>query len=268
MKKRGGSAVAPPDAPVDDSMPRQRINSVARAVNILLAISRSEQGLTVKEISDALGIERQTTYHLVHTLAAMNMIARDEQRRYQLGLRIGNLTDAFQRQFSAPDYLRPLVRDLATASGETCYAVGWWQGEIVTLAVVRGTSAIQAAEVPHGQYGDAHARAAGKLLLAFAPFSRRNDYLQRHPLRTRTANTITEVKRLDAEFVRIRDQEYAVDDEEFALGVCCMAVPLDGGGAPFALALSAPADRFRERFDSYLQSARRVANNNLEPTNI
>ena len=257
--------VATSDA--DVALPRHRINSVARAANILLAISRSEQGLTVREISDSLHLERQTTYHLVHTLAALNLISRDERRRYRLGLRVGALSEAFQRQFSAPDYLRPLVRDLAAASGETCYAVGWWQGEIVTLAVTRGTAAVQTAEVPHGQYGDAHARAAGKLLLAFAPFSRRSEYIKRHPLRQRTPNTITEIKRLDLEFVRIRQQEFAVDNEEFSAGVCCLAVPLERGGMPYALALSSPAERFRKSLDTYLNDAQHIARH-LGQTNI
>ncbi len=239
--------------------PRQRINSVARGMNILLAVARSERGLSAKEIGEALGIERQTAYHLLHTLSALGMLTRDEARRYQLGLRVGILAEAFHRQFSAPDYMRPLVRELANATGETCYAVGWWQGEIVTLAVVRGTNAVQAAEVPHGQYEHAHARAAGKLLLALAPTGRRRDYLSRHPLAARTSRTITQADAMDTELARIRKQGHAADDEEFAAGVCCLAVALDGGESPFALALSAPAARFRDCFAEYLEHAGALA---------
>ncbi len=238
-----------------DAEPRQRINSVARGVNILLAVARSERGLSAKEIGEALGIERQTVYHLLHTLTALGMLTRDEGRKYQLGLRVGILAEAFRQQFSAPDYMRPLVRELANTTGETCYAVGWWQGEIVTLAVARGTNAIQAAEVPHGQYAHAHARAAGKLLLALAPVGRRREYLSRHPLAPRTPRTITQSDALNAELARIREQGYAVDDEEFASGVCCLAVALDGGESPLAFALSAPAARFRDHFAEYLKQA-------------
>ncbi len=136
---------------------------------------------------------------------------------------------------------------------------GWWQGEIVTLAVMPGSNAIQAAEVPHGQYEFAHSRAAGKLLLALAPLTRRRDYLARHPLVARTPRSITQPDALDAELARIRKQGHAVDDEEFAAGVCCLAVALDGGESPFALALSAPAMRFRDRFAEYLQYAETFA---------
>lgn len=245
---------APPTAE-----PRQRINSVARGINILLAVAHSEQGLSANEIGAAIGVERQTAYHLLHTLVALGMLTRDESRRYQLGLRVGVLAEAFREQFSAPDYLRPLVRQLANATGETCYAVGWWQGEIVTLAVVRGTNSVQTAEVPHGQYDFAHARAAGKLLLALAPVTRRSDYLSRHPLVARTSKSITERAALDGELAKIRAQGHAIDDEEFASGVCCLAVALDRGESPFALALSAPADRFHACSAEYLAQVSALA---------
>ncbi len=236
-----------------DKSGRLRINSVVRGVNILTAIARSDQGLSVREIAESIGVERQTAYHLVHTLEDEGFISRDDRRNYRLGLRVGILADAFQRQFSAPEHLQPLVRALAAETGETCYAVGWWQGEIVTIDVARGTNAVRAAEVPHGQYLHAHARAAGKVLLAYAPTGRAAEYLMRQPLTRLTPNTLTDLDALRREFAAIRANGYGIDNEEFAEGVCCMAMPLEDGTAPFALALSAPAERFRAFREDYLQ---------------
>lgn len=255
--KQSSAVLAGVDA--DGKTERPRINSVARAIHILLAIAGSDNGLTVKEISESLQIERPTTYHLMHTLQALKVVFRDEHRRYRLGLHIGQLSAAFQRHFSAPEYLRPLVQELADVTGETCYAVGWWQEEIVTLAVARGRSAVQTAEVPHGQYEHAHARAAGKLLLALAPLSRSHEYLKKHRLVKRTARTISVKSALDVEFRRIQGLRYSLDDEEFAEGVSCLAVPLEGGHSPFAIALSAPVDRMKEKFETYLAIAQGIA---------
>ncbi|WP_066469591.1 IclR family transcriptional regulator [Bosea sp. WAO] len=238
---------------------RQQINSVVRAVNILQAIAKSVNGLTVREISDLIGIERQTTYHLVHTLDDLQMIARDVDRRYRLGVRIGNLIEPFQRQFSAPDYLNELVRTLARETGETSYGVGWSQGEIVVLSVAPGTNPVRTAEMPHGHYEHAHARAAGKLLLAYSPIDRRRDYLARHPSIRLTDHTLTTAAELDKEFTRIRQQGFATDLEEFAMGVCCMAAPLEKGSSPFSIALSAPAERFRENAEVYTAAIKRIS---------
>lgn len=244
---------------VDQSDGRLRINSVGRAMKILIEIARSDFGLTPRELSQRLGIERQTIYHLLHTLSALSVVTKGEEGRMKLGLRVGELARAFERQFSAPEYLVPVVNELSRITGETCYAVGWWDGEIVTLAITRGDHAVQAAEVPRGQYGQAHARAAGKLLLATAPSNRRLAYLDKHAIERNTAATITDRNALDAEFARIRGEQVALDHEEFAEGVCCLAVPLGGADAPYALALSAPSQRFYDNVATYVGEARRLS---------
>lgn len=239
--------------------PRPRVQSAARAVGILLAVAQSDSGLTTKEISERVGIGRQATYHLLHTLVGAGMLTRDDRNRYLLGLRVGTLADGFARQLAPSEHLAPIVRALSRDTGETAYASGWWSGEITVLAVARGTNAVQAAEVSQGHVGDAHARASGKLLLAYATPAVRQAYLDTRKLTRRTASTITSRDALEKEFDAIRERGYSEDDEEFALGLCCMAVPLDGGYSPFALSLSAPRERFVEERDRYIDTLRRAA---------
>lgn len=237
---------------------RPRVQSAARAVRILLAIAQSDSGLTTREISETVGLGRQAVYHLLHTLLATGMLARDDRNRYFLGLRVGTLAAGFSRQLAPSEHLGPLVRALALETGETAYAAGWWSGEIMTLAVARGTSPVQAAEVPQGYVGDGHARASGKLLLAFAEEATREAYLAAHPLRAVAPNAVTTRTALDRELAAIRERGHAIDDEEFVPGLCCMAVPFDAGRSPFVLALSAPSDRFARERDRYLATMRRL----------
>jgi IclR family transcriptional regulator, acetate operon repressor len=239
--------------------PRPRVQSAARAVGIMMAVAQSENGLTTREISEQLGIGRQATYHLLHTLVGSGMLARGEPRRYVLGLRVGALAEGFARQLAPSEHLAPIVRELAKETGETSYASGWWANEITVLAVARGSNPVSAAEVSQGHMGDAHARASGKLLLANATPAVRRDYLGLHVLRACTERTITEREPLEAEFERIRAQGYSEDMEEFATGLCCLAVPLDRGLSPFALSLSAPRERFLQNRGRYLAELRRAA---------
>jgi IclR family transcriptional regulator, acetate operon repressor len=241
------------------SKPRPRVQSVARATGILLAIAQTDSGLTTKEISERVGIGRQATYHLLHTLVGAGILTRDDRNRYLLGLRIGVLVQGFERQLAPSEHLGPIVRELAHDTGETAYASGWWSGEIVTLTSTRGTSAVQAADVPHGHVGNAHARASGKLLLAFAPPALRDAYLDARELGRLTPKTLTDRGALEREFALIRERGYAVDDEEFAPGLCCLAYPLDAGYSPFVLAISAPRERFFEQRATYLATVRRLA---------
>lgn len=252
-----------PTASSPDAASRPRVQSAARAVEILLAVSRSDSGLTTREISETVGISRQATYHLLHTLVGAGVLIRNNRSRYVLGLRVGTLVAAFNRQMAPPERLAPIVRGLAQDTGETAYAAGWWSGEVTALTVARGTNPVQAAEVPQGYVGDAHARAAGKLLLANASDEVRATYLVAHPLRRLTANTIVNGDLLDREFAKVRTQGYAIDNEEFAQGVCCLAVPIDNGYSPFVLSLSVPRERFEESFTRYLAIMQKAAASSL-----
>lgn len=245
------------DVEIDE--PRPRVQSAARVVAILLAVAQSENGLSATEISDRVKIGRQATYHLLHTLSATGMVMRDARRRYVLGLRVATLAEGFARQLVPSAHLTPLVRSLANETGEAAYVAGWWSGEIMALTFARGTNPVQAVEVPRRYVGNAHARASGKLLLAYASAATREAYLQAHRLAKVTPNTITSRSALEREFETIRRQGYATDLEEFSTGLCCLAVPVDGELSPFAFGLSIPKDRFEAVRDSYLAAMQRAA---------
>jgi IclR family acetate operon transcriptional repressor len=242
----------------DGAALRPRVQSAARAVGILMAIAQSDNGLTTKEISERVQIGRQATYHLLHTLSSAGMVTRDERNRYLLGFRVGTLAEGFARQLAPSEHLAPIVRRLAQETGETAYASGWFSGEITTLTVARGTNPVQAAEVAQGHTGDAHARASGKLLLAVASAAARESYLREHKLTKRTPNTITNRRALDRELASIRERGYSIDDEEFAPGLYCIAMPFDQGYSPFVLVLSGPRDRMVANRQPYLEVLERL----------
>lgn len=233
---------------------KPRVQSVSRALTILMQVAASTDGLTVAEISRRTGLRQATTYHLIHTLNAAGFLAKGTQKKYRLGLSIGTLVEAFGRQIAPPEHLLPHVRSLALATGEAAFAVGWVDGEVVALCQVPGQHALTVSAFHVGQVGDAHARSSGKLLLAFAPPGVRERYLRSHPPQQRTPHTLVDPEDLDREFTKIRMEGYATDIEEFALGVCCLAAPLDGGASPFAFSISTPKERFERNFDSYLQA--------------
>jgi IclR family transcriptional regulator, acetate operon repressor len=238
-----------------------RIRSVARAVGLLLWVAGEQGPRTASSASRAVGLPLATTHHLLNTLAAQGMLAKDAKRQYHLGPKVGALTDAFQRQVFPPDYLLDPLRHLADASGETAHLTAWRHGEIVILTSVEGTQAVRVARLHSGLEGGAHARAAGKLLLALAAPQIREAYLAAHPLEPLTEHTIRSRDELDAEFDRIREHAYAVDEEEFAPGVACVAAPIVVTGFPIgAYSVSAPFGRFRDRrvwlIDAVLSAAR------------
>lgn len=254
------------DAPVDvsrsdqEAEPRPRIQSAVRAVDVLQAVARaSSGGISARDLSSELKLPRQVIYHLIHTLLSANMLRQVGGRNYVLGLGTANLAHGYRRQTSAPDYLARYAERAAAETGETAYVVGWVDNEIVVLATARSQSVIHAAEPSSGTAGFAHARASGKLLLAMSTEDEAQAYLAQTPLLPRTANTLTDLEAIASELERIRTSWIAIEREEYAMGLACMAVPIGRPPARLVLGISAPADRFDQNFSAYAETLQKLA---------
>jgi IclR family acetate operon transcriptional repressor len=224
------------------------IRSVARVSDILGHVAAQPLGATAKEIAQALTLPLPTVYHLLGTLVSEGLLTKDLQRRYQLGPQLGVLTDAYARQFTPPDYLVAPLHRLATATGETAYVATWRNDRIAVLASVEGKNAVRVTGVHVGPADAAHARASGKVLLAFAPESIRHAYLLGYPLTRVTEHTIVDRHEFELELEQIRATGFAVDEEEFREGVACAAAPvLANRTVVAAYSLSSPAEIFRRR---------------------
>jgi len=224
-----------------------RIQSVARAGKLLLWIAGQPHGATAKEIAEAQGLALPTTYHLLNTLVDEGLLTKDVHRRYVLGRSMAILAQASLRGKSVPEALLGALRDLARRTEETAYLADWGADDIRVLASVEGSHMVRVAEVSSGPYEYGHARANGKVLLAYAQPEVREAYLQNHPLVPVTPNTIIDRKQLDRELETIRERGYAYDEEEYSGGVCCVAAPLlQNDHIVGALGLAVPTERFKQ----------------------
>jgi IclR family acetate operon transcriptional repressor len=240
------------------------IRSVSRASRILVHLAEQQESRTAKQIAAALDLALPTAYHLLGTLVGEGLLTKDSARRYQLGPALAAITDAYVRQFTPPDYLVGPLRHLAETSGETAYVGCWRHNRLAVLASVEGRNAVRVSGVHIGFVGSGHARASGKVLLAFAPDSLREAYLLENPLDAVTPRTIVEPSELRLELERTRLRGFAVDDEEFREGVACVAAPLLESGFPVAAySISAPVERFRRRrqelIDLVIETTRQAA---------
>ncbi|MDQ2632389.1 MAG: IclR family transcriptional regulator [Pseudomonadota bacterium] len=237
---------------------KPRVQSAVRVSRILIFVAESSAGVKARDISERLGIPRQATYHLVHTLLTIGMLRKNDQNRYVLGLAAAPIASGLQRQLAPQEHIRSLVRSVVSETHETAYAVGWVEDEVVILFSARGDSVVQAAEESLGRSYDAHARASGKLLLALADADRRDRYISRHALTARTPNTLTTLHALNQALDEIRAQGYSLEREEYALGLSCLAVPVPATQNKIALAISVPKERLEQRLEDYLATMRRI----------
>ena len=241
-------------------MHKTTIGSVIKALAVLSEVARHPSGALPSEIAEALGIPVPTTYHLLNTLAQEAALTRSADRRYRLGPRIGALSAAYFEQSEPDESLLAPLRWLAGETGETGYLSAWRGADIEVLESVEGSHPVRVAGLERGTHGHAHARASGKLLLAYASATLRDAYFSRHELTALTAHTIVDRARLDAELKRIREAGISFDREEFVLGIACVSAPVIFGGQVLAgFTVSAPVERFRKTRGALVSAVRSAA---------
>ncbi len=239
------------------------VRSVSKAAQLLRFIAEESSPSTATEISKALNLPTPTAYHLLNTLVAEGLLSKNDSRRYSLGPGIGLLADGFLSKIAPPRYMLGPLQKLADETGETCYMSGWRDGEIVVLHTVEGNHPVHVMGLHRGYSGAAHARASGKLLLAFTSESVREAYLLTHDFEPVTENTIVDRDEFDAELGTIRERGYAVDREEFSDGVSCLSAPIRAhndspAGLVGAFTVAAPTERFTRTREELLAALLRA----------
>jgi DNA-binding IclR family transcriptional regulator len=210
---------------------RHTIPVLDRMMEVLGRLERSD-GLTIRELTQGLGLPRTTIYRILNTLQQHGVVRRDPRGAYHLGRRLVSLA-AQVPETGEPDLAavaQPFLDRLAAELGEGVKLSVIDGDGILVLAAALGRREYALTVTP-GQRMPIHAGASGKLLLAHLPPEALDPWLAR-PLPALTPKTLTDPRRLRAELARIRRQGWAQDRGETAPSIHAFASPVlaqDGG---------------------------------------
>jgi IclR family transcriptional regulator, acetate operon repressor len=221
------------------------LGTVRRALTLLEWVAARPSPPSVKECSEALGLNLTTCYHLVNTLSDARYLLKDSDRRLSVGPQVALLYGALARGSQPTRVLLPIVERLRERTGETCYLSQWDAGEVLMQLVLESPQALRVSGLYVGSRGDAYCRASGKAMLAFLSRREREAYLTGRAFEPVTPHTITDPDGLRVDLRLTAERGYAVDQEEFEPGVCCVAVPYFDGSGQVRGALSVSMPTFR-----------------------
>lgn len=248
-------------APRPNGAKRDLLQSVQRACAILRLLAQERRPMTAREVSESLGLNLGTCYHLLNTLEHEEFLARDRERHFALGSSIGELHDAFESQLAPDEHLVESLDDLNRRTGETSY-LGVWRGEdVVSVAVREGRRGVRVRASHLGYARHAYARALGRALLAFRDAAFIDAYLAHEELAPLTPATTVEPDALRRILADVRTLGVAIEREELSAGVCCVAAPVfePGQGAVAAFSVSVPKARFDAEGTQIVEDVRAVA---------
>ena len=215
------------------------IQSLARGLKIMELLGQSQEGVSITELAVALGVDKGSASRLVSTLAHYGYAEKDDNtRRFHLGPQVVSLSRSVLTRLPLREAAKPFLRQLMERTGECAHLAVPAMGKVLYIDQVESPATLRVnAQV--GTMNPLHCTALGKVLLAFGELE------MPALLESYTPRTIIDTRRLRKNLDQVRVNGYAVDDEEFDLGVRCIAVPVFDihGKTAGSIGISGPATR-------------------------
>ena len=230
-----------------DEPQRYSIRAIDRALRILMGFTMDAE-LTIGELATSAEVPRSTAFRILATLEAAGFVERGNiADTYRLGPSALLVGGAALRQLDFQQRLRPQLEALMQATGETVHLVIFRDRQTLVVDKIDSYHAIRLVS-NIGFRSPLHATSAGKLMLAHQPAARIDHILSKYEFTPFTERTIADADTLRRHFEQIRQQGYAVDDEEFEMGLRCVAAPIrDSTCAVFAgVSISGPTQRMTQ----------------------
>jgi DNA-binding IclR family transcriptional regulator len=200
-----------------------RDSVLSRASAILGAFDEFEPELSLAELTDRSGLARSTTHRLATELADLGMLERTP-RGYRIGLRLWEVGELAAVSLALRESALPHLLTLYAATGENVHLAVLDGTEALYVARLTGTASIPTLSRMGGRL-PLHTTGVGKALLA----TRDEEWLAayfRTPLERETVFSVTDERRLRAEFEQARAAGYATTQQEMTLGNVSIAAAL------------------------------------------
>lgn len=179
---------------------------------------------SIAEVSAASGLDRATARRCLLTLAHFGYADYDG-KYFTLTPRILRLGTACLATMPLPQLVQPLLDRMSDTLGESS-SVSILDGDEIVYVARASQRKVISISLMAGSRLPAFCTSMGRVMLADLPEDEAQDLLEATDRTARTRFTKTEVLDLMEEISRVREQGYALIDQEVELGLRSIAVPL------------------------------------------
>jgi IclR family pca regulon transcriptional regulator len=217
-----------PDGPESPERPGYRVEALAKGLRILSLFDEQRPSWRVSDLATAAGLPMPTAYRVVMTLTAEGYLDHLPNGEYRPGVRTLTLGMAALRSLDLVGIATPKLTDLGQRMGETVNLAVLTGDRVLYLIRLRNSDLVTA-NIQVGSTLPAVHASIGKLLLAYLD---EDDLEARITDASFSANSGPNAKlslaELREELRAIREQGWAMQDEELAYGLRSVAGPVTG----------------------------------------
>lgn len=227
------------------SGPKYPVQTLEKALEVIELLKNGpNEGMRIKELSDRLDMGKSTVHRILDTLTAYRYVEKTaEGSRYRLSWKLFELGNVVPRQRNFENIDMKILRDLCEKHKETVNLGIRVNQTLIIISKADPQQVTIKAGLYVGEQEPLHATALGKVLISGLNI---RELFKGRTLEQYTANTITSLEVLEEHLKTVREQGYAIDDEEYSMGLVCIAMPVRNheGETVAALSISGPAFRF------------------------
>ncbi len=228
-------------------------SAILRAIRIIESIARHESAPQLAEICRDVDLPKPTVYRILATLEHAGWVGREPgSKRYACGERLTSIAGDVLMRSPARAARHAILEELVEQTGETCNLTIPNVNSVLYLDRVESSWPLRVA-LGAGSRVPLYSSASGKLFLSYMPKRSRDRFIRLTPLVRHTVNTLCDPAKLSRELEEIRSRGYAIDNEEYLAGICCLAVPVRDADSRVVAALAVHAPVARMRVDQALE---------------
>ncbi len=224
------------------------MQSLVRALGILNRLANADDGVTLTEIAQQVGLSPSTAHRLLTTLEQERYVHFNaEQKLWSVGVQAFVAGNAFLKTRNLVAAARPHMRALMEESEETVNLAVEDQFEAIYLSQIECRQMMRAFARPGGRV-PLHCSSVGKALMSAMSESDLSKVLRQKGLPRVTVKSLNTTTALREDLLTARHRGYAIDDEEHAVGLRCIAAVIfnEVSDAVAAVSLSGPMARISD----------------------
>lgn len=202
------------------------VKSVIKAFKLLDCIYEQKEPVRLEELIKMTGFKKATCHRLLQTLLSENLIVKKAGTKlYTLGPKLITLGLSALDRFDLHREALPLMNGLRDITGESVNLSILDGHEILTIERIRSVH-LYNMSIGVGSRLPIYCTSQGKAVLSFLSQEKQKEILQKIDLTPMTHKTIRSKTVLRKELAKIRAQGYAVNREEFEVGIGAVAAPI------------------------------------------
>ncbi|HEY0264285.1 MAG TPA: IclR family transcriptional regulator C-terminal domain-containing protein [Granulicella sp.] len=238
------------------------MTSLARGLIVIQAFTQQSPQMTISQLSVKTGLSRAAVRRCLYTLTKLGFAGVEDGSRYGLRPRMLTLSHSYTASSTISTAAQPILERMSAALRES-FSVATLDGDdIVYVARTTVDRVMVAVDLHIGSRLPAYCTSMGRVLLAYLPNDKLEQYLSHVDLVPRTTRTITTVDKLRIALRNVRRTGYALVDQELEVGLRSLAVPVyaPSGRVVATINLSGHAPRMpvydmQTRYLPYLRNA-------------